>query len=116
MLCAVVIIWNGLRPVEAIPRVRLIPHTDKLLHFLAYAGFGALVLRVFVPFHPRRPVLAGAFGWMAVLLLPALLGALDETLQGIANRGRTADIWDWVADACGGAAVVAMAWWDRRRI
>ena len=74
---------------------------DKVLHFGAYLGFGWLLAMSLLRF--GRPA------WWAI---PALLvfGAVDELTQ--IPVGRTADFWDWLADAAGialGAGVVMLS-------
>jgi VanZ family protein len=70
---------------------------DKLLHGLAYAALGALLvpgLRV-AGCSPR-----GAF--LVAVALAALYGATDEFHQSFVP-GRTADVLDWAADTLGAA-------------
>jgi VanZ family protein len=70
---------------------------DKLLHGLAYAGLGALLvpgLRA-VGCSPR-----GAF--LVAVALASLYGATDEFHQAFVP-GRTADVLDWAADTLGAA-------------
>lgn len=69
------------------------PPWDKLVHFIAYGGFTALL---WVSFGGRRPWLG--FG------IAVLVGLLDETTQS-ALPTRIADPVDLLADSCGAAAV-----------
>ncbi|MGQ0712955.1 MAG: VanZ family protein [Gemmatimonadaceae bacterium] len=68
-----------------------IPHLDKVVHLLMYAGLGWLVGRAL---RTRRPIaLAGALAAIAIF------GGLDEWHQGFFTR--TPDLVDWVADVFG---------------
>lgn len=100
VMCALLIIATGLRPATDLPRgLFLIPNLDKVLHATAYAGFAALVFRALYPLRASRPPVV-AFAPVLVVLLPFLLGCLDETLQGYA-RGRGQDPLDLLADTSG---------------
>lgn len=66
---------------------------DKLVHFMAYGGFTALL---WLSFGGRRPWLG--FG------IAVLVGVLDETMQ-LTLPTRVADPVDLLADSCGAAAV-----------
>jgi VanZ family protein len=70
---------------------------DKLIHFFGYGGWA---------------VLLWASGYVRNLLLvvslTVLFGLFDEVTQAIPVLGRSADIWDLVADSIGG--IVAVVW------
>jgi uncharacterized protein len=68
---------------------------DKLLHFAAYFGLGALVMRAW----PR---------YLAVLALVSLFGVTDE-LHQLLTPGRACDVFDWLADVAGAATGSAAA-------
>jgi VanZ family protein len=76
---------------------------DKLLHGLAYALLGALLVPGFrgTACSPR-----GAF--LLSVALASLYGATDEIHQSFVS-GRNADVLDWVADTLGAAIGAAMA-------
>jgi len=114
--CAGIIIAVGQRPAKKLPKLDQLPSQDKILHFLAYAGLAALVLRFFVPRRASQEVPGGIWAWGAVVFFPSLVGALDEVLQGLARRGRSSDINDWLADTLGGTLVLALALWHRSRV
>jgi VanZ family protein len=80
--------------------------TDKSGHALAYAGFGALVLRALAGAE-LTGVTVGS-GAAAVALATAY-GASDELHQLFVPE-RTADLRDLGADAMGATAGVAAAW------
>lgn len=88
--------YECLVPPSQLPNLHL---NDKLEHAGAYFAmaflFGGLVDR-------RR------FPLMIASLL--LLGALIEVAQGLMALGRSADVWDFVADACGVALAVIPAY------
>jgi len=83
-----------LSPAQYVPNLHL---WDKLEHALAFLGLtlwfcGLVRLRFF-------PVVA-----LAMLLF----GAGIEVAQGAMGLGRDADVWDWVGDAVGVAAALAL--------
>ncbi len=85
-----------------------VQHIDKVFHFLAYAGL-AFLLAWSLPTIPNHPILN--------ILLAAFIsisyGVVDECLQ--IPVGRTADVFDWIADSIGAvsglAAYGSMRWW-----
>jgi VanZ family protein len=80
---------------------------DKLVHFIAYAGLGALAAR---GFRHGGPGLGARAAFVAGAALAAAYGASDELHQYFVP-GRFASVWDWVADAAGAlAAAAAYAW------
>lgn len=74
-------------PSRNLPEGPEIPHLDKAVHGVVYAGLGFLLGRTLCP----APV-----AW----ILGALFGALDELYQQT-SPGRDSDPADWVADAVG---------------
>lgn len=66
---------------------------DKVVHLGMYLVLGVLVGRAV-------PARSGRFGLIAAASVLALFAALDEWHQ-ILVPGRTASIWDWVADVLG---------------
>jgi VanZ family protein len=92
------------------PRVRIpgeIPHSDKLLHFTA---FGVLAFLYWQFARVRRGV-GPRFVWSSAVVLIAY-AALDEYLQQFV--GRFTDVMDFVADAAGIVAVLAILEIHRR--
>ena len=68
---------------------------DKVLHFLLFFFFAALLYRALPGSGPPR--------WRAALaaaLIASLYGVTDEIHQAFVP-GRTASGWDWLADAAG---------------
>ena len=80
--------------------------TDKPLHGLAYLGLAIVVLRALVGGLPRRIGM-----WVAVtaFLITVVYAATDKVHQMFVP-GRTADVFDLLADA-GGAIVGTAACW-----
>lgn len=79
---------------------------DKLTHAFMYAV---------ASYSWRRAIVAprGAATWSVVVGV-ALLGALDEWHQRIVP-GRTADVFDWLADVAGAWVGIAMWHWLHAR-
>jgi len=72
--------------------------SDKIMHFIAYGGLAGLLLLA-------RPVLSL---WRVFLMISAI-GIALEIAQGLAPTGRTASIFDQIANSCG-AALAIMVW------
>ena len=75
---------------QTAPEIR---NLDKLIHLIAYFPLGLLLPTCRVPGCESK--------WVCLLVI-ALYGGLDELLQ--IPVGRTASVFDWVADV-GGAAL-----------
>ena len=75
-----------------------INHFDKVAHFSVYAGLAFLAARGMRGYGPelRSAAIFGA-------VLAALYGVSDEIHQSFVP-GRSADVWDVLADTLGGAA------------
>ena len=80
--------------------------TDKDGHGLLYAGLAVLVLRA-----------AAGARWDGVTLRAVVVAALFASLYGITDEfhqwfvpGRTADVYDWMADTIGASVAVAAVW------
>ncbi len=84
------------------------PTTDKPLHWLAYLGLAVLVVRALAGGLPRRIGFGIA---LAAMLITVAYGATDEVHQ-LFVPGRTADVYDLMADAAGGlAGTIACILW-----
>lgn len=92
------------QPTVPLPRMG---HSDKVLHFAAYAGLGATLA-----YAGAR----SALGPLPLIAIGSLYGASDEIHQSFVP-GRTPDPWDWVADTLGAIAGVlaAQRYFSRRR-
>jgi len=94
-----------------IPRVRL-PHFDKVLHFVEYAGLGLLLCRA-LGMGGRG--LAPRIAFRVALLVGALYAASDEVHQMFVPH-RDADLADLAADLLGTASGAGLwAWRASRR-
>ncbi|QQL44203.1 VanZ family protein [Sulfuriroseicoccus oceanibius] len=85
-----------------------IPHADKIIHFLYFAG-GGTGLHLLLRFHPRSRELALWKRIAIVTLTIALLGWLDEWHQSTTAQRNGNDIYDWTADVLGGLCSVVIA-------
>ena len=75
------------------------PHLDKVVHVLMYAGQGWLV---------TRALRTRGFGALAIALVGiAIFGLLDEWHQQFVNRDP--DLMDWIADVIGASLGIAAA-------
>lgn len=90
---------NSLRGVR-VPTFRF---SDKAAHAVAYAGLSAALYWAFRSL--RRGWL---FRWAPLLafLAASLYGVSDEWHQSWGPGRRTPDVWDWVADTVGAAAMM----------
>ncbi|HEY0152734.1 MAG TPA: VanZ family protein [Longimicrobium sp.] len=104
LLCMAAIFVASARPTIRLPDV---DNSDKMLHFAAYAGLGALL---------AYGGAASAAGRLPLIAIGTLYGASDEVHQSFVP-GRTPDLLDWVADTLGAIAGVLAAhrFFSRRR-
>ena len=88
-----------LTSIPALPGPAGIPHLDKVVHVLLYAGQGWLVTRAL---RTRR------FGALALAFVCiAVFGLLDEWHQQFVSRDP--DLLDWFADMIGASLGIAAA-------
>ncbi len=83
---------------------------DKLFHALAYAVLGFLLLG-------SRQLSGNGFNTAQVrssILIASLYGISDEFHQYFVP-GRSADVWDWVADTLGAVIAVSLLAWSSRK-
>lgn len=111
---AAVIVALGELPPAAFPPEPLIPHADKIVHFIEYLVLGALLFR------SLRHELCGNLRLAAIMTVVAgtLFGLGGEWRQSF--TGRTADAWDVAADAaglvCGVVCITAARRWRRKNV
>lgn len=110
VLVLLVIYWGALFIGTHIPMPQLgaaPSYSDKILHFLAYAGLAFLLgyyRSISAPLKLKE--LTIIFGTVC------LYGAIDELLQMVPGINRTGDLYDLLADACGalcGLAILLIA-------
>jgi VanZ family protein len=91
---------------SSIPNLTSLPGglSDHAGHFIGYAILGALALRAVAGGRWDHVTLSAA--WRA-WALTAVYGATDEFHQRFV-LGRTPDVVDWVADALGALAAIAL--------
>ncbi|QDU97442.1 VanZ family protein [Lignipirellula cremea] len=106
-IAAVVLLlyWFALFVATHLPNVSSplrVQHSDKLLHFTAYLILAFLAVVVLnTPDWSRWKRYALIFGLLAAY------GAIDELFQ-LMVPGRTADVWDWLADMAGAGCGLAL--------
>lgn len=117
VVCILLIFFGGSRSSGDLPDFSYLPpHADKILHFIAYSGLAACLFRAVFPLLATVRSPWGKKAWMPVVLIPSLVGLIDEAVvQGMAG-GRGQDVWDWAADTAAGIVVLAVAWAWRERI
>jgi len=104
VLWAIVIFGLSSIPGKSLPEVPAL-HYDKVIHAFIYAVLGGLCCLALPPSVPRRLAVPGA------ALMATVYGMTDEFHQ-LFVAGRSADVYDVVADACGGllgAGIAALA-------
>jgi VanZ family protein len=83
--------------------------SDKLLHFVVYAGLGVVIVRA-ISRRWTAPVTARVA--VRAALIAAAYGASDEFHQAFVPE-RDAEVLDLAADAAGAATAAAALWaWD----
>lgn len=95
LLVAIVIAYLSLMPVDEGPAPVF---TDKINHFLAYAGLAAPLT---LALHPKR--------WVSVVIAATVYGIGLEIAQAMGDAGREASVLDGVANFLGalfGAALI----------
>ena len=70
---------------------------DKLYHLLEYAALGFLVTRAFLNSSPQ---IFRDSPWISAFLFATLYAASNEWHQSFV-QGRSASVWDWIADCLG---------------
>ena len=83
-------------------------HPDKWVHFFLWGIWYYL-------YHRTKGYNKGKKVNLSIALTFVAMGASVEILQGIMNVGRTADFWDFTADALGVGAAYAYCYWTQKR-
>lgn len=99
VVVAVIAVLTLMPAPEAPEEVGLIPHLDKIVHYLMFGGLAAVwwweySLRRGYPAAPWRAL------W-PIAVAVSLFGGVIELLQGALTADRSADIFDWLADTLG---------------
>ncbi|MBS2212513.1 VanZ family protein [Carboxylicivirga mesophila] len=74
----------------------LIPHFDKIVHFLMYFTLGFVFMFEYYIHHHQTITRISK-----ILILPLLYGGLMELLQISVTTYRSGDWWDMLANGCG---------------
>lgn len=96
-----IVIWVLLATLTHIPVPQVVQEmrvSDKLMHLVAYFPLGFLL---------SQSRVRGVSSGKACLLVIAVYGLLDELLQ--IPVGRTASVFDWIADVIGAATGIVVA-------
>lgn len=114
-LVLLAVLWLTLANFEVDPDdVPDIPYIDKIVHFIMFGGLAWIAVldvcsharRIGEPSRIIRPVYVALFA----MVMSSLIGGVIEIAQDAMAMGRTADVWDWVADTAGSAAGAWIAW------
>lgn len=83
----------------------LVPHLDKVAHFVEYALLGFFTARALglSGMKAVRAAILACFG-------AGLFGRMDEWIQSFVP-GRDSSLADWAADSLGAAAGAGVHWW-----
>lgn len=84
----------SLLPESGLPRVKLFPHADKLIHMTMYAGF------TFLLFYNWPLTFSRWRAWLPLLAV-VVWGMIMEVLQGAGGMGRAFDLLDEAANISG---------------
>lgn len=87
---------------SSLPAPLLFSHQDKLIHAVAYGVMGWLSWRCFSNFLDRRFLLIATASFYCIIF------ALSDEWHQSFVPGRSADIYDWFADAIGSCLVIIL--------
>ena len=89
------IMYLSLTPINELGLLSKLWKYDKVVHFIEYLGMGFLMINMLM-IHPlKKP------HWQFVIIFLLLFPLFDELLQHFTPR-RIPDIYDGIADICGG--------------
>lgn len=74
----------------------VLPHTDKIVHFVFYALLAFVFIRALI-----RDGVSVQKTTIYGIVFPILYGGIIELLQEYYFPPRTGDIWDWLSDILG---------------
>jgi VanZ family protein len=101
---AITIVWLSSRPSYPLG-ITLPAPLDKVAHLSAFGVLAASTEIAWRHTHPELPLLRRL---VVIFILVAIFGASDEFHQYFVP-GRSCDLFDWMADAAGGALGLALA-------
>lgn len=103
------ICWLTLAP-KPLPEsdIPLFPNADKVAHALM---FGTLCAFLMVDLMRGNHHIRLAVAALVSILVSAAAGGAIELLQGAMHIGRSADIWDFVADSIGAVIAACLTAW-----
>jgi len=113
LVASAIIVLSEL-PEPAFPRERLIPHADKVVHFIEYLTLGVLLFRSLChEFSGNRRLAA-----IITVVAGTAFGLGEEWHQSF--TGRTPDAWDLTADAvglvCAVVCIKVVSRWRRKHV
>ena len=101
IVCLGLVTWQSLLPANGLQGV---PHMDKVVHFLIYGLLCLLAI---------GSRLSSRYMWAFLGVIA--FGLLIEILQGTMGWGRTASIWDMLANTLGAAIMFGLCVAYRKR-
>lgn len=101
-----IIIYGCLSPATALPKVPLfiVPHFDKIVHFILFLGLGLLLIRYFYEIYRMKTHHAIILGFSITLIV----AIATEVLQNILPIHRDSDFLDFLADFGGIATAIVV--------
>lgn len=93
-----ILIVMMLRPANELPNFSLFPYADKLLHFIA---FGLVSIALLFDMGRYKKTYVNLRYWFECGSCLCILGIILEYAQLFMEQGRSAEIWDIVANASG---------------
>jgi VanZ family protein len=97
-------------PVKDLPGIGI---GDKFSHFFAYFVLSVMLYLVFT--YQRKSVILFQYSFIAAVLVASLYGIADE-LHQMLIPGRSAEIYDWIADLAGSLTGVLVVSYLKKKL
>lgn len=105
-ICAsILLVYLASRGEKELPKWKFFG-SDKIFHFIYYFGLGLLSARLSY-FWLGKKKQVRHLAQLAAVTAAVTFGLIDEFIQSF-TPGRNVEIWDLVADLCGGLAAAAI--------
>lgn len=97
----VLILFASLTPSDKIPDFHLFLYSDKVAHFCLYAGFSFLLIPALTFDNKKNR------SYILALIISVFTGILMEYCQSLWAIGRSAELFDFIANCIGTIAGIA---------